>query len=91
MDKLKIQIVNKADENFKKLPKMFPYTIPDTIGEKSNMIRSIDRDVLVQKLSYKEVDRSEKSCRFIVFCFDSITNFEQTFAIYSPNTVGEVL
>lgn len=33
MDKLKMQTVNKADENFKKLAAMFPNAVTETIDE----------------------------------------------------------
>ncbi len=39
MDKLKMQIANKADENFKNLAEMFPNSVTETIDEK-NEVRS---------------------------------------------------
>ena len=47
MDKLKMQTVNKADENFKKLAAMFPNAITETIDENGDVVRSIDKDELM--------------------------------------------
>lgn len=53
MDKLKMQTVNKADENFKKLAEMFPNAVTETItgydeNGKAIVERAIDKDVLMQ-------------------------------------------
>ena len=50
MEKLKMQTVNKADENFKKLSELFPNAVTETINEEGEIIRAIDKDVLIQKL-----------------------------------------
>ena len=39
MDKLKMQTVNKADENFKKLAEMFPNAVTETIDENGEVVR----------------------------------------------------
>ena len=56
MDKLKMQTVNKADENFKKLAAMFPNAVTETIDENGEAVRAIDKDVLMQEISCKVVD-----------------------------------
>ncbi len=64
MDKLKMQTVNKADENFKKLAAMFPNAITETIDENGDVVRAIDKDVLMQEISCKVVDGNEERYQF---------------------------
>lgn len=56
MDKLKMQTVNKADENFRKLAAMFPNAVTETIDENGEVVRAIDKDVLMQEISCKVVE-----------------------------------
>ena len=64
MDKLKMQTVNKADENFKKLAAMFPNAVTETIDENGDVVRAIDKDVLMQEISCKVVDGNEERYQF---------------------------
>lgn len=64
MDKLKMQTVNKADENYKKLTEMFPNAVTETIDENGEVVRAIDKDVLMQEISCKVVDRNEERYQF---------------------------
>lgn len=64
MDKLKMQTVNKADENFKKLAEMFPNAVTETIDENGELVRAIDKDVLMQEISCKVVDGNEERYQF---------------------------
>ncbi len=64
MDKLKMQTANKADENFKKLAAMFPNAITETINENGEVVRAIDKDVLMQEISCKVVDGNEERYQF---------------------------
>lgn len=64
MDKLKMQTVNKADENFKKLAAMFPNAVTETIDENGEVVRAIDKDVLMQEISSKVVDGNEERYQF---------------------------
>lgn len=64
MDKLKMQTVNKADENFKKLAEMFPNAVTETIDENGEVVRAIDKDVLMQEISCKVVDGNEERYQF---------------------------
>lgn len=64
MDKLKMQTVNKADENFKKLAGMFPNAVTETIDENGEVVRAIDKDVLMQEISCKVVDGKEERYQF---------------------------
>lgn len=64
MDKLKMQTVNKADENFKKLADMFPNAVTEAIDENGEVVRAIDKDVLMQEISCKVVDGNEERYQF---------------------------
>ena len=64
MDKLKMQTVNKADENYKKLAEMFPNAVTETINENGEVVRAIDKDVLMQEISCKVVDGNEERYQF---------------------------
>ena len=64
MDKLKMQTANKADEKFKKLTEMFPNAITETIDENGEVVRAIDKDVLMQEISCKVVDGNEERYQF---------------------------
>lgn len=49
MDKLNMQTVNRADENFRKLADMFPNAVTEIIhdnGDNGEAVRAIDKDVL---------------------------------------------
>jgi len=69
MNKLRMQTVNKADENFKKLAEMFPNAVTETItvydeNGKAIIERAIDKDVLMQEISCKVVDGNEERYQF---------------------------
>lgn len=64
MDKLRMQTANKADENFKKLAEMFPNAVTETINENGEVVRAIDKDVLMQEISCKVVDGNEERYQF---------------------------
>ena len=64
MDKLKMQTANKADDNFKKLAAMFPNAVTETINENGEVVRAIDKDVLMQEISCKVVDGNEERYQF---------------------------
>ena len=64
MEKLKMQTVNKADENFKKLADMFPNAVTEAKDENGEIVRAIDKDVLMQEISCKVVDGNEERYQF---------------------------
>lgn len=64
LNKLKMQTANKADENFKKLAAMFPNAVTETIDENGEVVRAIDKDVLMQEISCKVVDGNEERYQF---------------------------
>lgn len=64
MDKLKMHTPNKADENFKKLVALFPNAVTETIDENGEVVRAIDKDVLMQEISCTVVDGKEERYKF---------------------------
>lgn len=59
-----MQTANKADENFKKLAAMFPNAVTEAIDENGEVVRAIDKDVLMQEISCKVVDGNEERYQF---------------------------
>ena len=64
MDMLKMQTANKADGNFRKLAEMFPNAVTETIDENGEVVRAIDKDVLMQEISCKVVEGREERYQF---------------------------
>ena len=51
MDKLKMHTPNIADENYKKLVELFPDAVTETVNENGEVIRAIDKDILMQEIN----------------------------------------
>ena len=64
MDKLRMQTANKADKNFKKLAEMFPNAVTEAKDENGEIVRAIDKDVLMQEINTKVVDGNEERYQF---------------------------
>lgn len=64
MDKLKLQTPNKADENFKKLSALFPNAVTETINENGELVRAIDKDILMQEINTSVVEGKEERYQF---------------------------
>lgn len=65
MLKLKMRTQNKADENYKKLSELFPNAVTETIDETTGeVIRAIDKDVLMQEINTHVVDGKEERYQF---------------------------
>lgn len=64
MHRLKMQTENKADTNYRKLAEMFPNAVTETIDENGNVVRAIDKDVLMQEISCKVVEGNEERYQF---------------------------
>ena len=65
MDKLKMHTPNKADDNFKKLAELFPNAVTETIDETTGeVVRAIDKDVLMQEINIKVVDGKDERYQF---------------------------
>lgn len=64
MDKLKMHTPNKADENFYKLAALFPNAVTETINENGEVVRAIDKDVLMQEISTTVVEGKDERYQF---------------------------
>lgn len=65
MDKLKMHTPNIADENFAKLSQMFPNAVTETIDPVTGeVVRAIDKDVLMQEINTRVVDGKEERYQF---------------------------
>ena len=64
MDKLRMQTANKADEKFRKLAAMFPNAVTETINENGEVVRAIDKDVLMQEIACTVLDGNEERYQF---------------------------
>ena len=59
-----MQTVNKADENYRKLAELFPNVVTETIDEYGEVVRAIDKDVLMQEIAVKVVEGREERYQF---------------------------
>ena len=64
MDRLKMHTPNRADDNFKKLAALFPNAVTETINENGEVVRAIDKDVLMQEISCTVVEGKEERYQF---------------------------
>ena len=55
---------NKADENFHKLAALFPDAVTETINENGEVVRAIDKDVLMQEISTTVVEGKDERYQF---------------------------
>ena len=65
MDRLNMHTTNLADENFKKLAALFPNAVTEAIDpETGEVVRAIDKDVLMQEISARVVEGREERYQF---------------------------
>lgn len=65
MDKLNMHTANVADENYKKLAALFPNAVTEAIDpETGEVVRAIDKDVLMQEISAHVVEGREERYQF---------------------------
>lgn len=64
MDKLKMHTPDLAEENYKKLAALFPDAVTETIDENGNVVRAIDKDVLMQEINAHVVDDGQERYQF---------------------------
>lgn len=64
MDKLKMHTPDIAEENYKKLVALFPDAITETTDEDGNIVRAIDKDVLMQEINTKIIDDGQERYQF---------------------------
>ena len=63
-DKLKMHTPNKADENFAKLARLFPNAVTETKDEHGEIVRAIDKDILMQEISTTVVEGADERYQF---------------------------
>ena len=63
-DKLKMHTPTKADENFVKLAALFPNAVTETKDEHGEIVRAIDKDVLMQEISATVVEGADERYQF---------------------------
>ena len=63
-DKLKMHTPNKADENFAKLAALFPNAVTETKDEHGDIVRAIDKDILMQEISATVVEGTDERYQF---------------------------
>lgn len=63
-DKLTMHTPNLADENYKKLAALFPNAVTETVNENGEVVRAIDKDVLMQEISTTVVEGREERYQF---------------------------
>ena len=64
MEKLKMHTINKAEDNFQKLIKLFPNAVTEAIDDNGKTIRAIDKDILIQEISCCVVEGKEERYQF---------------------------
>ncbi len=64
MDKMKMCTQDIADENFRKLAELFPNAVTETMDENGEVVRAIDKDILMQEISATVVDGPEERYQF---------------------------
>lgn len=64
MDKLKMHTPDRAEENFRKLAELFPDAVTETVDENGEVVRAIDKDVLMQEISAQVVEGPQERYQF---------------------------
>lgn len=63
-DKLKMHTPNKADEKFAKLAALFPNAVTEAKDERGEIVRAIDKDILMQEISATVVEGADERYQF---------------------------
>ena len=64
MDKLDMQTKNLANEKYQALKDLFPNAITETINKNGEVVRAIDKDILMQEISTQVVEGKEERYQF---------------------------
>lgn len=64
MDKLKMHTPDRAEENFRKLAALFPDAITESLDENGQVVRAIDKDVLMQEINTEVVEGPKERYQF---------------------------
>lgn len=59
-----MQTKNLADANFQKLADLFPNAVTEMVGANGEVVRAIDKDILLQEISAKVVDGHDERYQF---------------------------
>ncbi len=62
--KLPLHTPNRADDNYAKLSALFPNAVTETIDENEQVVRAIDKDVLMQEISHTVVEGKKERYSF---------------------------
>ena len=64
MEKLKMHTPDLAEGKYKKLAALFPNAVTETTDDDGNVVRAIDKDVLMQEINAKVVDDGQERYQF---------------------------
>ncbi len=64
MDKLNMQTKNLAEEKYETLKNLFPNAVTETIDENGEVVKAIDKDILMQEISSQVVEGREEKYQF---------------------------
>ena len=64
MEKMKMHTPNIAEENYKKLSALFPGAVTETMDRDGNVVRAIDKDVLMQEINTEVVEGGQERYQF---------------------------
>lgn len=64
MDKLKMHTPDRAEENFRKLAALFPDAVTESLDENGQVVRAIDKDVLMQEINTEVVEGPKERYQF---------------------------
>ncbi len=64
MDRLKMQSKDQANFNYNKLVELFPNAVTETVDENGEIVRAIDKDILMQEISTQVVEGREERYQF---------------------------
>lgn len=64
MEKLDMQTKNLADEKFEALKQLFPNAVTETMDDAGEMVRAVDKDVLMQEIATRVVEGRDERYQF---------------------------
>lgn len=64
MEKLDMQTKNLADEKFEALKQLFPNAVTETKGDDGEVVRAVDKDVLMQEIATRVVEGRDERYQF---------------------------
>ncbi len=64
MEKLDMQTKNLADEKFEALKQLFPNAVTETKGDAGEVVRAVDKDVLMQEIATQVVEGRDERYQF---------------------------